>query len=89
MKGNESIMAVLNELLADELTAINQYMVHSEMADVQGLDSGADDYLTKPFAFEEFPARADTFFSRAQHGRVCRADQECSARRPRGPLGQP
>jgi bacterioferritin len=31
MKGNERVIAVLNELLADELTAINQYMVHSEM----------------------------------------------------------
>ena len=31
MKGNEKILAKLNELLADELTAINQYMVHSEM----------------------------------------------------------
>ena len=31
MKGNEQIIAPLNYLLADELTAINQYMVHSEM----------------------------------------------------------
>jgi bacterioferritin len=31
MKGNEKIIAVLNEFLADELTAISQYMVHSEM----------------------------------------------------------
>jgi len=31
MKGNEKIITVLNDLLADELTAINQYMVHSEM----------------------------------------------------------
>lgn len=31
MKGNDRILATLNELLADELTAINQYMVHSEM----------------------------------------------------------
>jgi bacterioferritin len=31
MKGNDKIIAVLNDLLADELTAINQYMVHSEM----------------------------------------------------------
>ena len=31
MKGNERIIARLNALLADELTAINQYMVHSEM----------------------------------------------------------
>lgn len=31
MKGNDQIITTLNELLADELTAINQYMVHSEM----------------------------------------------------------
>ena len=31
MKGNEQILASLNDLLSDELTAINQYMVHSEM----------------------------------------------------------
>ena len=31
MKGNEKILAALNEMLADELTAINQYIVHSEM----------------------------------------------------------
>ena len=31
MKGNEQIIKGLNDLLADELTAISQYMVHSEM----------------------------------------------------------
>jgi bacterioferritin len=31
MKGNEKIIERLNALLADELTAINQYIVHSEM----------------------------------------------------------
>jgi bacterioferritin len=31
MKGNEKIIKRLNVLLADELTAIGQYMVHSEM----------------------------------------------------------
>lgn len=31
MKGNEKILQRLNELLADELTAINQYIVHSEI----------------------------------------------------------
>lgn len=31
MKGNPKLVATLNALLADELTAINQYMVHSEM----------------------------------------------------------
>lgn len=36
MKGNEKILTTLNSLLADELTAINQYMVHSEMCDNWG-----------------------------------------------------
>jgi bacterioferritin len=36
MKGNDKILAVLNERLADELTAINQYMVHSEMCENWG-----------------------------------------------------
>nr|BAL55557.1 bacterioferritin [uncultured Acetothermia bacterium]BAL58948.1 bacterioferritin [Candidatus Acetothermum autotrophicum] len=31
MKGNKKIIDRLNALLADELTAINQYIVHSEM----------------------------------------------------------
>jgi len=31
MKGNETVIESLNVLLADELTAISQYMVHSEM----------------------------------------------------------
>lgn len=31
MKGNDKILTALNEMLADELTAINQYIVHSEM----------------------------------------------------------
>ncbi len=31
MKGNPKLIETLNSLLADELTAINQYIVHSEM----------------------------------------------------------
>ncbi len=31
MKGNDKIIELLNGLLADELTAVNQYIVHSEM----------------------------------------------------------
>ena len=38
MKGNEELVTVLNQLLADELTAISQYMVHSEMCDNWGYD---------------------------------------------------
>lgn len=36
MKGNDRIIETLNALLSDELTAINQYMVHSEMCDNWG-----------------------------------------------------
>ncbi|MGA1872013.1 MAG: bacterioferritin [bacterium] len=36
MKGNEKLIERLNARLADELTAINQYMVHSEMCDNWG-----------------------------------------------------
>ncbi|MFI5133272.1 MAG: ferritin-like domain-containing protein, partial [Chitinophagales bacterium] len=31
MKGNDKIVKKLNTLLADELTAVGQYIVHSEM----------------------------------------------------------
>jgi bacterioferritin len=36
MKGNKRLIETLNSLLADELTAINQYMVHSEMCNNWG-----------------------------------------------------
>lgn len=38
MKGNEKLIGTLNSLLADELTAINQYMVHAEMSDNWGYE---------------------------------------------------
>ena len=38
MKGNPKLLETLNELLKDELTAINQYMVHSEMCHNWGYD---------------------------------------------------
>jgi bacterioferritin len=36
MKGNDELLKTLNDLLADELTAISQYMVHSEMCENWG-----------------------------------------------------
>ncbi len=36
MKGNDRLIETLNGLLADELTAINQYIVHAEMAENWG-----------------------------------------------------
>lgn len=38
MKGNDSLIRTLDGLLAEELTAINQYMVHSEMCANWGYD---------------------------------------------------
>jgi len=38
MKGDTKVIDTLNSLLADELTAINQYMVHSEMCDNWGYE---------------------------------------------------
>jgi len=38
MKGDERVVKKLDELLSDELTAINQYMVHSEMCANWGYD---------------------------------------------------
>ena len=38
MKGNEKLIGTLNSLLADELTATNQYMVHAEMCENWGYD---------------------------------------------------
>jgi bacterioferritin len=38
MKGNDKLIEVLNDLLADELSAINQYIVHSEMCADWGYD---------------------------------------------------
>jgi bacterioferritin len=38
MKGDPKVLETLNRLLADELTAISQYMVHSEMCDDWGYE---------------------------------------------------
>ncbi|MBF0331124.1 MAG: response regulator transcription factor [Candidatus Omnitrophica bacterium] len=37
---------------------------------ISGLDAGADDYLTKPFAFSEFLARVRALLRRKSQGRV-------------------
>lgn len=42
MKGNDLVLKTLNDLLADELTAINQYMVHAEMCDNWGYEDLAE-----------------------------------------------
>ena len=42
----------------------------STMDRVAGLDIGADDYITKPFAIEELLARVRAFFRREEHTQV-------------------
>ncbi len=38
MKGNQELISTLNSLLSDELSAVNQYMVHAEMSDNWGYE---------------------------------------------------
>ncbi len=42
MKGNAKVIECLNSLLADELTAVSQYMVHSEMCANWGYEKLAE-----------------------------------------------
>lgn len=51
----------------DEQMPILMLTARDEVADrVQGLDSGADDYLVKPFAYEELLARVRALLRRSQ-----------------------
>ena len=45
MKGNAKIIKTLNELLAGELTAIDQYLIHGEMYADMGLTKLAEKTL--------------------------------------------
>ena len=51
MKGNDKVIERLNFLLADELTAVSQYMVHSEMCANWGYGKIAD--VTEKRAIDE------------------------------------
>ena len=42
MKGNPEVIAILNELLTNELSAINQYFIHAKMCDNWGFARLAD-----------------------------------------------
>jgi bacterioferritin len=51
MKGDTEVIAVLNEVLKAELTAINQYFLHAEMCENWGYERLAEH--TKQEAYEE------------------------------------
>ena len=46
MRGNDKVIAVLNEALKEELTAINQYFIHAEMCENWGYKK-LSDYIKK------------------------------------------
>jgi bacterioferritin len=46
MRGNEQVIAVLNQALKEELTAINQYFIHAEMCENWGYGK-LGDYIKK------------------------------------------
>ena len=52
----------------------------STMDRVAGLDIGADDYITKPFAIEELLARVRAFFRREEHGTATDRSENTSFR---------
>ncbi|MFB3777663.1 MAG: bacterioferritin [Bryobacteraceae bacterium] len=46
MRGNEEVIALLNQALKEELTAINQYFIHAEMCENWGF-AKLGDYIKK------------------------------------------
>ena len=50
MKGNDQLIERLNMLLAEELTAINQYMVHAEMCEDWGYGKLHESFEKRAFA---------------------------------------
>jgi len=61
MKGNQKLIKKLNSLLADELTAINQYIVHSEICANWGYEKLHKDFEKR--AIEEMK-HAETLIAR-------------------------
>ena len=70
MLPNVDGVAILNALRASDITTATLILSAKNKVEdkVKGLRSGADDYLTKPFAFEELLARLEILVSRKQSG---------------------
>lgn len=64
MDGRDIIKAVREKHIDTTMIIISSFS--SEELKVSGLDSGADDYLTKPFSFNELRARIDVI-NRRKH----------------------
>ena len=47
MKGNPELIDALNSLLESELTSINQYMVHAEMAEDWGYERLSENFKVR------------------------------------------
>ena len=61
----------------------------STQAKVEGLDAGADDYLTKPFAFEELTARIRALLRRNENQKMSILTDRRSLYRPACAQGYP
>ncbi len=72
MLPKKSGIDVLKDLRAREIkTSVLLLTARDSVEDrVKGLDSGADDYLSKPFAFEELLARVRALMRRKDYGLV-------------------
>ena len=57
MKGDNTIIDILNELLAGELTAVDQYLIHGEMYADMGPHALAEKPSTNPSTSASTPAR--------------------------------
>lgn len=64
MKGNPKLLDTLNEILTGELTAINQYLIHSRMCDNWGYERLAE--MARKEAIDEMK-HADKLIERILH----------------------